>query len=358
MKTVKIFTGISASVALAATGMQLAGAPQVQAAAKYQVRVSKKAYVYTSKGKKTKKFYKKNASLQAYGTKWIKGKQYYKLSSGKYVLTRYAKKVAFRYTYSSQTKKIARTIKMYQPKGVKTVVQNAYVSRKVKTDTKTKKKSYGKWSTSSWAQYTVVTVDGYTASLGTVNAAKVTSKTKNKTVKISYKAVESKSTEESKTDNSGSTSTEKTSALDDSTRTEVVPYKTIYKADPTMKAFVRKLITPGQNGINSLKTLYDSDGVANGISVFPLQTKVDQVIAVGTKPEVEYKVTPYKTIRKNDPTLPKGTTKVLTKGVNGSMTGITPYYLDENTGQVRAGAELKVTNPVDEVILVGTKESN
>lgn len=99
-----------------------------------------------------------------------------------------AKKTA-KYSYSVQTKKITRTIKMYQPKGVKKVVQKAYIKRKVKTNKKTKKKTYGKWSTSSWKKYKVAKVSGYTASRSVVGAAKVTQKTKNQTVKITYKAI-------------------------------------------------------------------------------------------------------------------------------------------------------------------------
>lgn len=99
-----------------------------------------------------------------------------------------AKKTA-KYGYSVQTKKITRTIKMYQPKGLKKVVQKAYIKRTVKTNKKTKKKTYGKWSTSSWKKYKVAKVSGYTASRATIGAAKVTRKTKNQTVKITYKAI-------------------------------------------------------------------------------------------------------------------------------------------------------------------------
>ncbi|MFR0541059.1 mucin-binding protein [Lactobacillus delbrueckii] len=100
-----------------------------------------------------------------------------------------ATKKTAKYHYSVQTKKITRTIKMYQPKGVKKVVQKAYIKRKVKTNKKTKKKTYGKWSTSSWKKYKVAKVSGYTASRAVVGAAKVTRKTKNQTVKITYKAI-------------------------------------------------------------------------------------------------------------------------------------------------------------------------
>ena len=190
MKFVKIASGVSASVALLGTsGAASMPQVQVQAAVKYQIRVSKKAYVYTSKGKKTKKSYKKNAKVTAYGTKWIKGKKYYSLGKGRYIRTSNAKKVVPRYRYSTQTKKITRTIKMYQPKGVKKVIQNAYIKRTVKTDNKTKKKTYGVWSTSSWKKYKVAKVSGYTASRSSVGAAKVTYKRKNQTIKITYKVI-------------------------------------------------------------------------------------------------------------------------------------------------------------------------
>ena len=159
-----------------------------EAATKYSIKTVKKAYIYTSKGKKTKKFYKKNTALKAYGTKWIKGKKYYILGKGRYIRTVNAKKPA-KYSYSTQSRKITRTIKMYQPKGVKKVVQKAYIKRSVKTNLKSHKKTYGKWSTSRWAKYKVAKVSGYKASRSSVGAAKVTYKRKNQTIKITYKLV-------------------------------------------------------------------------------------------------------------------------------------------------------------------------
>lgn len=87
-----------------------------------------------------------------------------------------------------QPRKITRTIKMYKPKGMKKVVQKAYIKRKVTTH-KHKKRTYGKWSTSHWKKYKVAKVAGYTASRSTVGAAKVTRKNKNQTIKITYKKI-------------------------------------------------------------------------------------------------------------------------------------------------------------------------
>ena len=189
-KFVKKTAEASAFIALLGAGAAASAntAAVAEAASKYSIKTVKKAYIYTSKGKKTKKYYKKNTSLKAYGTKWIKGKKYYSLGKGRYIRTANAKKPA-KYSYSVQTRKITRTIKMYQPKGVKKVVQKAYIKRTVKTNKKTHKKTYGKWSTSRWARYKVAKVSGYTASRSSVGAAKVTYKRKNQTIKITYKLV-------------------------------------------------------------------------------------------------------------------------------------------------------------------------
>lgn len=189
-KFVKKTAEASAFIALLGAGAAASANPAAvaEAASKYSIKTVKKAYIYTSKGKKTKKFYKKNTALKTYGTKWIKGKKYYSLGKGRYIRTANAKKPA-KYSYSTQTRKITRTIKMYQPKGVKKVVQKAYIKRTVKTNLKSHKKTYGKWSTSRWAKYKVAKVSGYTASRATVGAAKVTYKRKNQTIKITYKLV-------------------------------------------------------------------------------------------------------------------------------------------------------------------------
>ena len=423
MKLVKIASGVSASVALLGAG-GAASMPQVQvqAAVKYQIRVSKKAYVYTSKGKKTKKSYKKNAKVTAYGIKWIKGKKYYNLGRGRYIRTSNAKKVVHRYSYSTQTKKITRTIKMYQPKGVKKVIQNAYIKRTVKTDNKTKKKTYGVWSTSSWKKYKVAKVSGYTASRSSVGAAKVTYKRKNQTIKITYKVIKktnkkkktSKKTDtkhatkpsttpskpansgsSGSTGNSGSSSSSSSSSNNpgkgdagasnkpsnsgssspdsnkpsekpsepvktapaDKVTTKEVPFKTVYQADSSMEAGTKKTVKNGENGIDTTTTKYNVDGSVKSTSTARTKEAVNEVIAVGTKTLVKTENLPYKTVNKDDSTLAKGTTKVVTKGVNGSRTTTTTYSLNTQTGKVTPTSSVKTVDPIDEVIAVGTKKA-
>lgn len=108
-------------------------------------------------------------------------------------------------TKSKQHAVKTRTIKIYRPgKKVKTVKQQAKISRTVTTTvttsktytngkltktSKQSKKSYGKWSKGKWKKYKIPAVAGYKRSKTSAKAKTVTSKTKNETVKISYKQV-------------------------------------------------------------------------------------------------------------------------------------------------------------------------
>ena len=584
----------------------------VLASKQYRVKVTKKTFVYNAKGKKTKKYYKKNASLKAFGTKTIKGKKYYILGKGRYIRTSGAKKAGeTKYRYSTQTKKISRTIKMYTPKGVKKVIQKAYIKRTVKTNKKTGKKTYGKWSTAVWKKYKPVKFKGYTASKETVKASKVTSKTKNKTVKITYKLVKktapkktntkpaakpsttpakpansgsssasssnkpatkpsqpastggnshsgnttkpsqptnsgstgntnggstntgstapsqptnggastntpsqptnsgntgnsgnttpnqptnggnsntgnsgttapsqptnssntgntnsgsgstapsqptnsgntgsgstapsqpvsgntgnansssgttapsqpaskpsqptnsgstntgnsgntgSGTTTPSQPTNGGSTNTGSTgnagtsqpvqpqkpasgntdntgntnsgsgsiapsqpaepvkTAPADKVTTASVAYRTVYQADPSMAAGTKKTLQAGQTGVDTTTTSYNVDGSVKSTSTVRTKNPVDQVIAVGTKSVVKTETVAYQTVKKNDDSLAKGATKVVTKGVNGSKTTTTTYSLNTQTGEVVASTSVKTVDPVNEVVAVGTKE--
>lgn len=58
-----------------------------QAASWDQVVLVKKAYIYNKNGKRTAKSIKKGTIKSIFGTKWIKGKKYYKLSSKKFIRT-------------------------------------------------------------------------------------------------------------------------------------------------------------------------------------------------------------------------------------------------------------------------------
>ena len=511
------------------------------------------------------------------------------MGKGRYIRTSNAKKAGeTKYHYGAQTKKISRTIKMYTPKGVKKVIQKAYIKRTVKTNKKTGKKTYGKWSTSSWKKYKPVKFKGYTASKETVKAAKVTSKTKNKTVKITYKLVKktapkktntkpaakpsttpsqptnsgaskpatkpsqpantggnshsgnattpsqptntsntgntnggstntgstapsqptnggastntpsqptnsgntgnsgnttpnqptnggnsntgnsgttapsqptnssntgntnsgsgttapsqptnsgntgnansssgttapsqpaskpsqptnsgstntgnsgntgSGTTTPSQPTNGGSTNTGSTgnagtsqpvqpqkpasgntgntnsgsgstapsqpaepvkTAPADKVTTANVAYRTVYQADPSMDAGTKKTLQAGQTGVDTTTTSYNVDGSVKSTSTVRTKNPVDQVVAVGTKTKVSTEMIAYKYVEKADPTLAKGEEKLISAGHNGEKITTTTYTLDTATGLVTPHVDVKTTNPVDAVLAIGTKEA-
>lgn len=53
-----------------------------------KMQLAKMAYVYNIKGKKTKKHYAKNKSINVIGKKKIKGRKFYKIGKNKYILVK------------------------------------------------------------------------------------------------------------------------------------------------------------------------------------------------------------------------------------------------------------------------------
>lgn len=79
---------------------------------------------------------------------------------------------------------------------------------------------------------------------------------------------------------------------------------------------------------------------------------------IGNVESKEEKLT-FKTITEEDPTLPFGETKVKIQGKNGVMTTRIEYEVDEKTGELKnPKPEVLKTEPIDEVILIGTKVVN
>ena len=66
----------------------------------------------------------------------------------------------------------------------------------------------------------------------------------------------------------------------------------------------------------------------------------------------------YKTIKKDDPTLEEGKTKVVTKGVKGKKVTKITYKVDRTSGELTdlVSEVVEDIKPIDEVILVGTKK--
>ncbi len=68
--------------------------------------------------------------------------------------------------------------------------------------------------------------------------------------------------------------------------------------------------------------------------------------------------TDYNTIKKDDPTLEEGKTKVITKGIKGKKVTKITYKVNRVTGELTdpVSEVIEDTKPIDEVILVGTKK--
>lgn len=108
-----------------------------------------------------------------------------------------------------------------------------------------------------------------------------------------------------------------------------IPFKTIYKEDITLENGKTVVEREGQEGV--------SEDYGGAINI--REQAVDKIIRIGTKPTVKTEVIPFETVYENDPTLPEGTEKVKTPGVDG---------IKEN-GKI-------IKEPVNKVILKGTKK--
>ena len=153
-------------------------------------------------------------------------------------------------------------------------------------------------------------------------------------------------------------------------RTETVAFDIVNKDSDQLDLGQTQIETEGTPGVRTITEEWyaDKDGVeipgtrkviGNAVTTQP----VARVVLHGVKPvkrtRTETKEVDFKTVRKEDPTLAKGETKTETQGVKGQET-ITYEYLEGKDGLV-AGSEKEVkrettVQPVDEVILVGTKE--
>ena len=126
-----------------------------------------------------------------------------------------------------------------------------------------------------------------------------------------------------------------------------VAFKTITKKDPNLPEGTTKVLTEGRNGV--VRITYRN---GKEIKRETITEPVNKVVAVGTKKKdvittKEVKV-PFKTVKKNDPNLPEGTTKVVQQGREG---------VDRVT--YKNGREIKrehISKPVNKIIHVGTKK--
>lgn len=88
-----------------------------------------------------------------------------------------------------KNKTINQKVKLSRTVTTTTTTTKIYTDGKLTKTSKKAKKSYGKWSKGTWKSYKVPAISGYKRSTTKVKAKTVTSKTKNVTVKVSYKRV-------------------------------------------------------------------------------------------------------------------------------------------------------------------------
>lgn len=145
------------------------------------------------------------------------------------------------------------------------------------------------------------------------------------------------------------------------TETRSIPAKTTYQASDTLAYGKTKVLTEAKNGTQNvalggmtLAGIWDPDmfTVLNTVSAAQ-----DGITEVGNVEETRT-VLKHGTTKKNDPTLEKGKTKVLTQGKDGMTVVKKTHAVDAATGALGAVTDTKkeTTAAVDEVIAVGTKE--
>ena len=124
----------------------------------------------------------------------------------------------------------------------------------------------------------------------------------------------------------------------DETKTDKVPFTTVYKANPSTEAGKKSTIQKGEDGVVTTKvTTKYVDGVkGDSKSGTPETTKQakDEVVEVGTKTKVETKTIPFERVTRDNDQLKQGETKVVQAGKDGKQTVTTTYVLNDKTGEV------------------------
>ena len=140
---------------------------------------------------------------------------------------------------------------------------------------------------------------------------------------------------------------------------KVVARKVIYSADATKDFGYREVQSEGSDGSITTTTNYvvNKDGsVSPTTPTEDVVESVAKIVVLGTKPKVTIETTDYTTTYEADDSLPKGETKVKTKGKVGIKTTTVTYSIDSEMGIVREDKPtVTETEMVDEVIVVGTK---
>lgn len=151
-----------------------------------------------------------------------------------------------------------------------------------------------------------------------------------------------------------------TKGSDVEVKTEDIPFNTTYTEDPELEIGQTKVVTEGTVGQKEItKTYVTQSGKRVGdpaVTEKILKEAVDKVVARGSKSAVATKELDYKTKYVEDKESEAGKKTVVTKGSKGYETTTITYSFNSETGEVAANEpKVEKTEPVDEVISVGTK---
>lgn len=143
-------------------------------------------------------------------------------------------------------------------------------------------------------------------------------------------------------------------------QSQETPFKTIYKADSTLKYNEKQEETPGEKGRIVSTTKYTVNQETGAISEETTTENIpakDRVVKVGN---VEKIVSPIEIteLRKDNPELSKGKEEVEDAGEQGETTVTKTYEVNPETGELTNPVEKTETTKAmrPKVILVGTKE--
>ena len=144
----------------------------------------------------------------------------------------------------------------------------------------------------------------------------------------------------------------------DETKTDKVPFTTVYKANPNVDAGKKSTIQKGEDGVVTTKvTTKYVDGVkGDSKSGTPETTKQakDEVVEVGTKTKVETKTIPFERVTRDNDQLKQGETKVVQAGKDGKQTVTTTYVLNDKTGEVTPSETTQNEPMTPEIVERGT----
>ena len=143
-------------------------------------------------------------------------------------------------------------------------------------------------------------------------------------------------------------STVPTNVLSDSVKPEnskVIKFKTVFKADDTLKFGETKVVQKGVDGERDSKDLTKV-----------VKEPVDEIVHIGNK-EVIAKDIDFNTVFTHNSKLKTDERKVTQKGVNGVETTVNTYSIDEKGKLVKPESKTEITKkPVDELIETGSKD--